>query len=45
MSRKVDFSFFKFEAKPYPQRYGDFLPGLSILDLAMNCGPRGIDYL
>ena len=30
---------FEAEPKPYPQQYGNFIPDLSILDYAMNCGP------
>ena len=28
-----------FEPVPYPQLWGDFVPGLSALDTLMNCGP------
>jgi len=29
----------------YPQLWGDFIPNLSALDLALNCGPRAGDIL
>lgn len=29
----------------YPQRYGDFVPDLAIVDLLMNCGPGARDVL
>lgn len=29
----------------YPQLWGTFIPGLSIIDLLMNCGPESRDYL
>ncbi len=36
----IEFQFFVAYNKIYPQLYGKFLPGLSILDYAMNCGPN-----
>ncbi len=30
---------FEPKSNPYPQQYGNFIPNLSILDYAMNCGP------
>jgi hypothetical protein len=30
---------------PYPQRHRSFTPGLSAIDLLLNCGPRAIDVL
>jgi len=29
----------------YPQRYGEFLPGLSIVDALLNCGPQAVMQL
>lgn len=34
-----------FDVKPYPQLYGNFEPNLSALDLLLNCGEKGRDYL
>jgi hypothetical protein len=38
--RGIGFEYFTYKPEPYPQLYGDFIPGLSILDYAMNCGPE-----
>lgn len=38
----IDFAYFDYKLEPYPQLYGDFVPGLSILDYAMNCGPASL---
>lgn len=36
----IEFSLFSPPAEPYRQLHGDFVPGLSILDFAMNMGPN-----
>lgn len=38
----IKFECFSWEPKPYKQLYGEFIPGLSILDFAMNCGPNSL---
>lgn len=35
----VSLNYAKFQPQPYPQPWGEFLPGLSLLDLLFNCGP------
>lgn len=35
----ISFTHFAFSPFQYQQLYGDFLPNLSIVDFAMNCGP------
>lgn len=35
----IEVRFQQFNPKPYPQLWGDFEPGLSVLDYWMNCGP------
>ena len=35
----------EFNPPVYPQLHGDFIPHLSCLDFAMNCGPSLRDYL
>ncbi len=35
----IDFEYFTATNQTYPQMHGPFIPGLSILDYAMNCGP------
>jgi hypothetical protein len=39
-SRGVEFKLFTARNEAYPQLYGDFLPYMSVLDYAMNCGPN-----
>jgi len=39
-SHKIGFKYFNQNLMPYPQLHGSFIPGLSILDYAMNCGPN-----
>ena len=34
-----------YHCRPYPQLHGKFIPGLSALDLLLNLGPAGRDYL
>jgi hypothetical protein len=42
----VEVEFQRFHYPVYPQFYGDFIPGLSIIDLLMNVGPSGaVSYL
>jgi len=33
------------EPTPYPQLHGDFIPGLSTVDVLFNCGPRSLDVV
>ncbi|MBS4172198.1 WbqC family protein [Bacillus sp. FJAT-49736] len=35
----------EFEHPVYPQRWGKFIPNLSIIDLLLNCGPNSKNYL
>ena len=41
----IKVSFHSFQPPLYPQMHGDFIPGMSILDLLANCGPRSREYL
>ena len=38
-ARGIDVRFQQFNPQPYPQLWGAFEPGLSVLDYWMNCGP------
>tara|TARA_B100001029_G_C15042479_1_gene444668 strand:- start:762 stop:1430 length:669 start_codon:yes stop_codon:yes gene_type:complete len=39
---KISFEFFEYNIFEYDQIHSDFIEGLSILDLAMNCGPEAL---
>lgn len=34
----IKFDVFQYWPKPYPQLWGDFVPGLSVIDMLFNCG-------
>jgi hypothetical protein len=40
---RVEFQDFKHPV--YPQRFGDFIPNLSIIDVLFNCGDKSLDIL
>jgi len=45
-SRELRLTWFNYEGYPeYPQPHGDFVHGVTILDLLFNCGPQSRDYL
>ncbi len=41
----IDLELQEWRAPVYPQRYGAFVPDLSIVDLLMNCGPGSLPIL
>lgn len=41
----IHLKYYNFMPPQYPQLWGEFAPGLSILDLLFNCGPESINYL
>ncbi len=43
--RGITVKFQTFNHPVYPQRYGDFIPNLSLLDLLFNCGPNSLKIL
>jgi len=45
MEAGIDISYPAFEHPIYPQLYGPFIPGLSIVDILFNCGARTLDLL
>jgi hypothetical protein len=34
-----------YDYEPYPQLWGDFIGGVTVLDLIANCGPRAKEYI
>ncbi|MDP2806538.1 MAG: WbqC family protein [bacterium] len=36
----IDLKYTKYQPRPYPQPWGEFVPGLSAIDLLFNCGPE-----
>lgn len=42
---KITLKYYDFLPPVYPQIWGDFIPGLSILDLLFNCGPRAKNFI
>lgn len=41
----IELQYTNFSHPIYPQLWGDFCPGLSILDLIFNCGPDSKKFL
>lgn len=41
----IQICFQAFQCLPYPQRFGAFVPDLSIVDLLFNCGPQSLRIL
>lgn len=41
----IPFRYFHFEHPQYPQRFGEFLPNMSIVDLLFNCGPASLSLI
>ncbi len=44
-SAQIELVLQEWRAPVYPQRYGAFIPDLSILDLLMNCGPDALSII
>ena len=42
---KIHVSFQSYNHPVYPQLYGSFIPGLSVVDLLFNCGPESLSIL
>lgn len=43
--RGMPLRYFKFTHPEYPQRFGDFLPNMSVIDLMFNCGPESLSLI
>lgn len=41
----ITVEFQDYVCKPYPQFHGEFVAGLSVIDLLMNCGNRSLDVI
>jgi len=44
-NRDINVRYFNFSHPTYSQKFGDFLPYMSILDLLFNCGPKSKDFI
>lgn len=42
---EIDLTYYDFAPPVYPQGYGHFIPGLSIIDLIFNCGEKSLDII
>ncbi len=38
----IDLRFVTYHPQAYPQLWGEFIPGLSIIDMLYNCGPQAV---
>ncbi|MGM9944362.1 MAG: WbqC family protein, partial [Lysinibacillus sp.] len=43
--RQIQLIYQDFKHPIYPQRWGDFQPNLSIIDMLFHCGPETIDII
>lgn len=43
--RNIPLKYFNFLHPQYPQRFGEFLPYMSVVDLLFNCGPESINII
>jgi|SRR5688500_12466316 len=43
--RGMPLRYFKFIHPEYSQRFGDFLPNMSVIDLIFNCGPESLSLI
>lgn len=41
----VEIEYMAYNYPPYPQQFGPFIEGASIVDLLFNCGPKSIEYI
>jgi hypothetical protein len=41
----VEVEYMVYDYPPYPQQFGPFIEGASIVDLLFNCGPKSIEYI
>lgn len=44
-NRGMPLRYFNFTHLVYPQRFGDFLPYMSVVDLLFNCGPESLSLI
>lgn len=41
----ISIQYFEFNYTVYPQKFGPFIPNMSIIDLLFNCGPESLSYI
>lgn len=43
--QRIEVEFQDYHQPEYPQLFGEFIPGLSVIDLLFNCGPEAVEII